>query len=191
MVIAHLLVEGVPVGHIPSVGETNHENGQTGLAEEHIPDQLRPGLDVPLGCHVAAALPEPVPVDEEVPVGGSIAVFQNVLELPGEYRGMVQNEVQGQVNVLSLQPLQILPAGQKLVEVVVDEGKTPIQVGIEHAGENVKGGEGAPEFRALQQLHGIGQPGANAVGVGVEHGAQSIFCHDYPSSESIMARYWL
>ena len=104
---------------------------------------------------------------------------------------MVEDKIQRQVNVFSLEFLQILPAGQKLVEVVVDEGEATVQVGIEHAGKNVEGGKSPPKFGIVQKLHRIRQFGADAVGVGVEHGAQWVFGHGYPSCESIMARYWL
>ena len=49
-VILHLLVEGVPVGHIPAVREADHQNGQSGLPEEHILDERRIRLNVALGA---------------------------------------------------------------------------------------------------------------------------------------------
>ena len=109
--ILDILIEGVPIGHIPSVGKPHHENGQARLAEKHILNQFRIGLDIAFLRHLSPAGPKGIPVDEKVPIGRLVPVFQDVLKLRAEHRGMVQNKVQLQVNAQFFQLFQILTAG--------------------------------------------------------------------------------
>ena len=98
LAVAHLLIEGVPVGHLAAVRHAHHQDGQAGLAEEHILDFFLVRLDVALFGHLAVAFQEPVPVDEEVLVAGVLAVFQQILKLGRQHRGVVQDQVEFQVN---------------------------------------------------------------------------------------------
>ena len=108
MVVVNALIEGIPVGDLPAVREAHHEDWQPRLAEEHVPDQGGIRLNIALSRHFTVALPKAIPVDEKVPEGGIVTVFQNILKFLGQYGGVVQNEIQGQVDIQILQVLQIL-----------------------------------------------------------------------------------
>ena len=87
--VGYFLIEGVPVGDILAVGHAHHQDGQAGLAEEHLFEVFFVRLDVSLVGHGAVAFPEGVPVDEKVLVLGLLTVFEQILELRAEHRGMV------------------------------------------------------------------------------------------------------
>ena len=169
--VTHLLVEGVPVGHFPSVRQARHQDGQARLAEEHLPDVPGFGLDISLRRHFPASGPEFVPVNEEIPVGGVVPLLQNVLELGGEHGKMIEDEVQLQVNALGLQVFDVLPGGHPPVQVVADDGEATVQVRVEQAGQNVKGPEGPPQLRQVQCPGNLRKVSPHAVGVGIEHSA--------------------
>ena len=141
--VAHLLVERVPVGLLAAVGHAHHEDRQPRLAEEHGLDQGRVGLHVALVGHLAVPRPEGVPVDEEVPVRRPLALGQQVLELRGQHRGVVQDEVELQRDPCIGQRCQVLLGGVRLVQAVVDHGEAAVEVGVEDAREHVGRGEGA------------------------------------------------
>ena len=169
LAVAHLLIEGVPVGHLAAVRHAHHQDGQAGLAEEHIPNQLGIRLDVALLGHLAVSFPELVPVDEEVLIAGVLAVFEQVLELGRQHRGVVQNQIELQIDAQFAQRVQVGLTGVALVQVVVDHREAPVQIGVEDAGQDVEGIEGALHLAPAQQGHDVGQGAAHAVRVGVQH----------------------
>ena len=173
-VVFHLLVEGIPVGNIPAVRETYHQNWQTGLPEEHILCKLRVRPDIALGGHGPVAFPESVPVNKEIPVGGTVSVFQNVLKFPGQYGGVIQDEIQGQVHIHGPEIVQVLRRGKQTVQTIVDQGKAPVQVRVENAGQNIEGSKRILQLRPFQNGYNVPQRAANAVRVGVEHHAYGI-----------------
>ena len=197
MVVVNALIEGVPVGDLSAVRKAHHKDGQTWLAEEHIPDQRCIRLDIALSRHFTVALPKAIPVDEKVPEGGIVTVFQNILKFLGQYGGVVQNEIQGQVDIQILQVLQILRRGQKMVQAVVDQGEAPVQIRVENAGKDIEGGKGPLKLRAAQHRDDVPQGAAYAVRVGVEHCAHGVVvCHLIPpfppctGHRSAAHRFW-
>src|SRR5699024_5159688 len=90
---------------------------------------------------------------------------------------MVQNEVQLQVHAHVLKSFQILLPGNHPVDAVVDDGEAPVQIGVEQAGENVKGGKGSLYSVLLEKAYRLGERAAQTVGIGVEHGSKIDFFH--------------
>ena len=153
--IADLLVEGVPVGHVLPVRHPDHEDRQAGLAEEHVFDLFRIRPDISLFGHGAGALPEFVPVNKEIRVPGSSPVLQDVLKLGRKNRGVVQDKVQLQFNAELLKRFQVFLPGKQLIQPVVDDGKTPVQVRVEQAGKNIEGRKDTGHRRGAEQLHSV------------------------------------
>ncbi len=102
-----LLVEGVPVEAIGAVGEANLEDGQTGFAHEQLVEVLGRRDHVAVIVEFAFALPELVPVDEEVGELGVVTVRQHVLELWRSHREMVEHEVELQQDAELVEGLEI------------------------------------------------------------------------------------
>lgn len=82
---------------------------------------------------------------------------------------MVKDQVKLEGDPHTIQRLDVGFGDQLPVEVVIDDGKTAVKVAIEEGGQNVEQGEDVLELRPAQQGHDIGQPAANAVGIGVQH----------------------
>ena len=181
MVVVNALIEGIPVRDLPAVRKAHHEDGQTRLAEEHVPDQGGIRLNIALSRHFPVALPEAIPVDEKVPEGGRVAIFQNILKFLGKHGGVVQYKIQGQIDIQGLQILQILRRGQKMVQAVVNQGEAPVQICVENAGKDIEGGKGTLKLRAAQHRDNVPQGAAYAVRVGVEHCSHGVVvCHLIP-----------
>lgn len=181
MVVVYALIEGVPVGDLPAVRKPHHKDGQTWLAEEHIPDQGGIRLDIALSRHLPVALPETIPVDEKVTEGRSVAIFQNILKFLGKHGGVVQYKIQGQIDIQGLHILQILRRCQKMVQAVVNQGEAPVQICVENAGKDIEGGKGTLKLRAAQHRDNVPQGAAYAVRVGVEHCSHGVVvCHLIP-----------
>ena len=90
---------------------------------------------------------------------------------------MVQDKVQLQIDAQILQPLQVIPGSHGLIQTVIDDGETPVQVGVEEAGQDVEGGKCPPQFFLFQNGGNIRQGAAHAVGVGIEHRLQIQMVH--------------
>jgi len=169
--VAHLLVEGVPVGLLRAIGHADHEDRQAGLAEEHVLDEVLIGLDVALRGHLAVAVPERVPVDEEVRVLRGLPVAQDVLELRGEHGGVVEDEVELEVDPQPREGREVGLGREQVAERVVDHGEAPVEVRVEHAGQDVGGLEDVLQCRGLEEGHEVRERPADRVGVRVDHGA--------------------
>jgi len=134
-------------------------------------DQVRAWLDVALRRHLAVTGPEGVPVDEEVVVGRPLAAGQDVLELGRQHRGVVEDEVELQVEPRSGQRLEVGGLRQKVVQPVVDHAEAAVEVAVEHAGEQVQRPERAGDLGTLHERRQACQGAVEAVGVGVQHDA--------------------
>ena len=167
--IAHLLIERVPVGDLAAVRQADHQQRQAGLAQKHVLHGGRVGLDIALRRHPPVALPEGVPVDEEIAVGGGVPAAQDVLELRGEHGQVVEHEVELEVEPQRAQAGEVRLRGQAAVQVIADDGKAPVEVAVEHAGQDVEGAEGALQLRPGEQVGRSAEGAAQAVRIGVEH----------------------
>ena len=172
LVRGDLLVEGVPIRSAGAIGEVHHEKRQAGLTEEHVLQILLTGLEDAVRADLPAARPELVPGDEEVLIFRGRALFHQILELGGEHGEVVEDEIQLQVHAHVPQGGKVLFPGGVPVEAVVLDGEAPVQVRVEEAGQDVEGGEGLLQLRRAQKGGGLLERAAQAVGVGVEHGAE-------------------
>ena len=146
LVVDDFLIEGVPVRNVSAVRKTDHQDRQACLAEKHVFDVLFIRLNVAAFTHFAAALPELVPVDEEVAVFGCFTVFDDVLELVGQNGDVVEDEVHHQVDLEIMKIVDIFGIGQGFGDLVVDQGEAAVKVGVEDTRQNVEGFEGVFKF---------------------------------------------
>ena len=96
--ITNLLIKCVPIRNFTAVWHTHHQDGKSGLAEEHLPDQFIIRLDIAFWCHRSMTLPEFIPVDEEILVRGGFPLTQEILKLWRKYGGMIEDKVEFQCN---------------------------------------------------------------------------------------------
>ena len=164
-----LLVKGVPVEAIRAVGEANLEDGQVRFAHEQPVEMLGRGDHVAVGVEVAFALPELVPVDEEVGELGLVTVRQHVLELRRSDREMVEHQVQLQQDAELVEGFEIAGRYEVSVQVIVDDGEAAIKVAVEDGGQHVQQAEDVGELGAPEHAHHASEIAVDAVGVCVEH----------------------
>ena len=72
----------------------HHQDGQTGLAEKHVLNQFRDWLDVAIRSHHPMPSPKFILVDGKVLVSGVRSIFQKILELWRQHRGMIRNQIE-------------------------------------------------------------------------------------------------
>ena len=75
-VVEHFLIECIPVRNLGAVRHTHHQNRQARLAEEHFIQIFFSRLNIPLCGHFPAAVPELIPVDEEIFIFGRLSFLQ-------------------------------------------------------------------------------------------------------------------
>ena len=93
-VVEHFLIECIPVRNLGAIRHTHHQNRQAGFAEKHLIQIFFVWLNIPLCGHFPAAVPEFVPIDEEIFVFGLLPFLQQILKLRRENRCVVQNKIQ-------------------------------------------------------------------------------------------------
>ena len=82
---------------------------------------------------------------------------------------MIENEIELEGNPQFTQGLQVSGGCQHLVQVVVNDRKAAVEIGVEHTGQNVESLEDILQFRPVQKQDDVAQGAPHAVGVGVEH----------------------
>ena len=82
---------------------------------------------------------------------------------------MIQHQVELDLDTQLVQILQIPGTDEFFVYVVINDGKTPIQVAVEKGRQDIEQRECVLQLGPFEQVHRVSQSFPDAVRVGVQH----------------------
>lgn len=84
---------------------------------------------------------------------------------------MVQDEIKLEYDIEIMELLQVLTGNQRVIKIVIDNGKTTIQIAVKHRRQDIKKGEHIVELWQPEHVHDISQRLADAIWIRVKYDA--------------------